>query len=188
MHSLNMCLYKNSKYYTGIGSRSTPEDILVVMTGLAKILSSKGYILRSGGADGADTAFEQGANRKEIYLPWKGFNDNDSEFIVKPGIAYKLASKYHPNWEHLKDSIKKLHARNTHQVLGQDFKTWSRCVFCWTPDGCTNHKTRTSKTGGTGMAISIADIYGIPVYNLQREDHLYRVKEYIEAERPLAYG
>jgi len=33
-----------------------------------------GYTLRSGGANGADTAFEEGCCRKELYLPWPGFN------------------------------------------------------------------------------------------------------------------
>ena len=47
------------KYYTGIGSRETPKDIMQLMSKLAYKLASEGYILRSGAAQGADTAFEE---------------------------------------------------------------------------------------------------------------------------------
>jgi predicted Rossmann fold nucleotide-binding protein DprA/Smf involved in DNA uptake len=43
--------------YAGIGSRETPKEVLKSMTNYAKELSATGWVLRSGGADGADTAF-----------------------------------------------------------------------------------------------------------------------------------
>ena len=46
------------KYYTGIGSRKTPENILKKFKDIATFLETKQYILRSGGAEGADSAFE----------------------------------------------------------------------------------------------------------------------------------
>jgi len=48
------------------------------MTKIAQRMSEKGFVLRSGGAKGADEAFENGAGEKEIYLPWRGFRDNPS--------------------------------------------------------------------------------------------------------------
>ena len=54
--------------YAGIGSRKTPIKILKEMTKIANFLNKKGYILRSGGAIGADKAFENGSgNKKEIF-------------------------------------------------------------------------------------------------------------------------
>lgn len=41
-----------NKIFTGIGSRSTPPEILEKMKAIAKFLSERGYTLRSGGADG----------------------------------------------------------------------------------------------------------------------------------------
>lgn len=52
-------------FYTGIGSRETPQEIQNLMFKIAQKLDSK-YILRSGGADGADLAFEKGSSKKEI--------------------------------------------------------------------------------------------------------------------------
>jgi hypothetical protein len=49
------------KYYAGIGSRETPSDVCSQMTELAKQLDAENWILRSGGAKGADSAFENGA-------------------------------------------------------------------------------------------------------------------------------
>ena len=47
-------------YYTGIGSRRTPNDIQAKMANLANLLASKEYSLYSGAAEGADKAFERG--------------------------------------------------------------------------------------------------------------------------------
>jgi predicted Rossmann fold nucleotide-binding protein DprA/Smf involved in DNA uptake len=44
-------------YYTGVGSRKTPPDVLSLMTRIATHLDSLGKILRSGGAKGADDLF-----------------------------------------------------------------------------------------------------------------------------------
>ena len=66
------------RYYTGVGSRKTPGAIFDLMGEIGRNLAIDGYVLRSGGASGADTAFEQGCDlhegMKEIYLPWKGFS------------------------------------------------------------------------------------------------------------------
>ena len=76
-----------NKYYTGVGSRETPKDVLDLMEKIAYKLSKKGWILRSGGAEGADSAFFQGCEKysstpiAEIYIPWNGFNK-----IIKSNI------------------------------------------------------------------------------------------------------
>ena len=49
-------------YYAGVGSRETPLDVLKTMWKIGNYLATKGYTLRSGGAKGADTAFENGCD------------------------------------------------------------------------------------------------------------------------------
>ena len=120
-------------YYTGIGSRATPEPILSLMVNIAIYFNNKGYTLRSGGASGADSAFETGAGtKKEIYIPWKGFNKSKNKYIEIPEKAFSIASEFHPVWDKLKDPVKRLHARNVMQILGSDLKTPSKLVICWT--------------------------------------------------------
>lgn len=56
-------------YYTGIGARKTPPNVRKLMTNVSRFLDKYGYVLRSGGANGADKSFEEGSTNKEIYLP-----------------------------------------------------------------------------------------------------------------------
>jgi hypothetical protein len=164
--------------YTGIESRSLPIEWVVPIGQLATELQELGLTLRSGGADGADTAFEYGVdntkpNCMEIYLPWLGFNGRsktDNHIFYYPPLlienALALASENHPNWNNLSSPVKKLMMRNCFQVLGNNLEWPSLFLVCWTPDGCEHDQDRTINTGGTGLAISVADKAGILVYNL----------------------
>lgn len=134
--------------YAGIGSRETPTVICGLMTDLARKLRDAGWVLRSGGADGADRAFEAGATPlKTIFRP----SDATAE-------ALTLAARFHPAWDRCSDFAKKLHARNGFHVLGPDLRSPSEFVVCWTKDG--------KASGGTGQALLIAAHYGIPIFNL----------------------
>lgn len=164
-----------TSYYAGIGSRQTPPNVLLKMQDLGVKLGRMGYVLRSGGADGADTAFEEGCDKygcaKEIWLPWVGFNNRQSVVPFTPTPAhFEQASKVHPAWQYLKPPVQKLHARNSGQILGKDCNTPSEFVVCWTPDGCEHADQRSSKTGGTGQAIALASKHNIPVINLAKPD------------------
>ena len=59
------------RFYAGIGSRETPIEYLQLFTRVATYLEGNNFMLRSGGAKGADQAFEAGVtdNNYEIYLP-----------------------------------------------------------------------------------------------------------------------
>lgn len=161
------------KIYTGIGSRRTPKDVLRFMKTFAIFLGGKAAILRSGGADGADTAFENGClfvnGKKEIYLPWKNFNNNKSKFYNISNEAIKIAKEFHPAWNKLSDGAKKLHSRNVYQVLGYNLNTPTDFVICWS-DG----------KGGTEQALRIARHYRIKIYNLFYEDDFYNLKCYLK--------
>lgn len=147
--------------YTGIGSRKTPEEVLRKMTELAEALERKGYTLRSGGANGADSAFEAGAGlQKEIFLPWRGFNANTSRLYQIPLAAFDLASTLHPTWAALPQAVQKLHARNTQQVLGETLSAPSLFVVFYAPE--KNGVVQ----GGTATAVKLARSKNIPTFNL----------------------
>ncbi|MGW8180035.1 MAG: hypothetical protein ACWGQW_14930 [bacterium] len=156
------------KAYTGVGSRQTPKYVMDVMTRLARKLDQLGFVLRSGGAAGADLAFEKGATTKEIYTA----RDCTLE-------AMAIAEEFHPAWHRCGLFARKLHGRNAFQVLGKSLNSPSRFVVCYTKDGVVSHDRRTIKTGGTGTAISIADAWQIPVFNLGRKDHWKRIYEFV---------
>jgi hypothetical protein len=161
-------LDKKIKYYAGIGSRETPDPILKKMINIAKYLQNKGFILRSGGATGADTFFEKGAgNLKEIFLPWDNFNgrrvDNEKFFLYKQE-AKEIAAKFHPKWKELSTAARHFHSRNVHQILGRNLDDPVEMVICWTKGG--------KMVGGTAQALRIAKEYKIKIYNLANQDFM----------------
>lgn len=149
------------KYYTGVGSRDCPEFISKILIKIGTFFSAT-HILRSGAAEGCDTSFELGCDigkgKKEIYIPWKGFNHSDSILIGADQKAQNIAKKIHPAWDKLTKWGKVFHGRNVYQVLGKNLKTPSNLLICWTPSGITK--------GGTATAINLAIKYQIPVYNI----------------------
>lgn len=154
------------KFYTGIGSRETPPDLQKIMHCIANALANDNWILRSGGAEGADSAFEAGAAKKRIYLPWNNFNGKtvDGVNYIVPPYAESWVMDYHPDADYLSPAAKKLMSRNTYQVLGDDLDTPSDVVFCWTSAG--------KASGGTGQAMRIARDYKIPIINLYYPNQL----------------
>lgn len=173
------------KYYTGIGSRQTPPNVIAEMITAAIQFSNQGWTLRSGGADGADSAFERGhTGPKEIFLPFANFNRNTSPLTKPTETAFEIAAMIHPVWHKLSKVAKQLMARNVHQVLGQDLNTPSLCVVCWTPDGYNGIQgSYTQQTGGTGMAIELAARNLIPIFNLHHVKDKHLLQQFLEEDR-----
>ena len=161
-------------HYTGIGSRETPADILVQMQRISRTLAGNGMVLRSGGALGADRAFERGCDlaggKKQIFIPWKGFCASKSDRYDTPDDAFDIAAAIHPNWKACSRGARMLHARNVSQILGSSLKSISSFVVCW-------H----NGSGGTMTAVNIAKACGIPVFNLRDcpPEHVLRFVEEI---------
>jgi len=156
----------NTIYYTGIGSRETPANVLEQMENIAYLLAKCGYILRSGGAGGADSAFERGCDNagglKDIYIPWKNFNnrgwDVDAGIVPNLEAAREIVMRTHPAPHRLSQGAMKLHSRNPYQVLGEGLANPSKFVIAYTEGG--------KLKGGTATAIKLAQEYSIPVFNL----------------------
>lgn len=159
----------NNIYFTGVGSRETPESVRLEINKICEFLINNNYWLRSGHADGADEFFETSYDllngNKEIWIPWPNFNNSSSTNFPIPD-AFELAKTIHPVWNKLNTGARKLHARNMHQVLGKDLKTPSKFTICWTENGVTR--------GGTASAINLSLKNNIPVLNLGKySDNIY---------------
>jgi hypothetical protein len=172
---------EDKKFFAGIGSRSTPKDHLYLLRDACKYLAERNWILRSGGADGADAYCERGCNmglgKKEIYLPWKNFNDNHSELYPDnlPDFykAMEIAAKYHPTWYRLREPVKLLMARNSYQI-GLD--NYSSFVLCYCP--IENGEW----IGGTGQALRYASDLGIKIINIFNEKDKRKIEKKIYRE------
>ena len=173
------------KYYAGIGSRETPKDVCNKMTEIASLLEKQDFVLRSGGAEGADHAFEIGISdplMMDIYLPYINFNNKSgSKYIFISTFDhsnYKAAYeslKYHPRGFNMSHGTKVMMIRNYFQACGLVNQSNSSFVICWTPKGANGYTIKTTyEDGGSGQCIRIAAAHNIPVYNLKdsRYSHL----------------
>ena len=164
--------------YTGIGARATPPEMLGLITRAAFARLKRGYVLRSGHAIGADSAFERGAgSAAQIFLPVSGWRGSASTFHVGTlgaelwGRAREIAAPHHPAFAGLSRFVQDLHTRNVFRVLGPALDSPSEFVLCWTADG--------EASGGTGQALRIAGAHGVPVYNLQRARERAHVERHL---------
>jgi hypothetical protein len=148
----------------GIGSRETPNNILLEMELIGRYCKENSITVRSGHADGADWAFEKGAQERCIaYLPWDRFNSqlkSNAKLVTVPydDKYFQITKTFHPNVKALSKGALSLMNRNGCQVLGLNLDKYANFVVCWTKDG--------KLAGGTAQAIKIANFYDIPVYNM----------------------
>lgn len=170
-------------YWTGIGSRKTPDDIQLMMRLIAKQLTDMGWILRSGGAEGADTACYDGCFLSDnvqnalpnVYISWDGMDNHRETLFNDPGKGIYNAKQY-PTWDAAKEiafgirgSFERLgwrgiahHTRNVFQIQGHDLVTYTRFVLCWAEPRGKRNQVR----GGTATAVKLAIELGIEVINL----------------------
>ena len=189
------------KWYTGVGSRETPEDMQAFIRLLAYKLANDGFHLRSGAAEGADKAFEAGwwnarmdcvkvcpfesyEMTAEIFIPWSGFNQHTKN--CKSGNVYlpdgaieleaeQIAAKIHPAWERCSPGAKKLHTRNVFQVLGKDLDAPSTMLICW-----AKQTKGGNILGGTATAWNLARSYNVPCFNLADPKDFTRIQKFME--------
>lgn len=170
------------RIYAGIGARDTPPEVLRLMTQLAGRMEGEGWRLRSGGARGADAAFEAGVqdpSKRAIYLPGASFNQRsagtggyvDSTRLPGWEQALETVAQYHPAPERLSPFARNLMARNAMQVMGPNMDRPADLVVAYTPGG--------EVVGGTGQALRMAGDIGIPVRNLGNPETMASVRRYL---------
>lgn len=186
------------RIYTGVGSRETPSDITLLMEKIGFALANTGWTLRSGGAAGADQAFERGMfecvgydqpygwTPGEIYLPWEGyeghFKHTHGGMNILPSqislpfdkTAEAMAMGVHPAWEACKQGARRMHTRNVFQVLGPTLDIPSKMLIAW-----TRLDKRNNPKGGTATAIKLAKENGVEVFNLNIPEHFDRISKWI---------
>lgn len=184
------------RYYTGIGSRETPQHIIELMEKIAYILYFQGWSLRSGAADGADTAFEYGYRSAvwrhkmnaypmyvmplggaEIYLPWRNFLKNrvtDSILDWRSDFYYNFSEDIEEQASKLVDEI---HPAPHMLTYGARKLHMRNCYQVLgqdlnSPSSFVVCWTKGGKDiGGTRTAIMLARKYNIPVCNLGIEEN-----------------
>lgn len=172
--------------YAGIGTREPNPEQFALMRGVGMLAGARGLFLRSGHAIGSDTAFETGyrdwlkhpkfsenGSGAAIYLhtkktgpdvipynPWPAMLGIAERFHDVP-LALGLSADVIEGRKEPSDEAA-LMARNGHQIFGDDFTSITDAVIFCTPGG--------NSGGGTGQALRIARLVGIPVIDIGHPD------------------
>lgn len=170
---------KRCVYITGIGTRNLDERMDKTIRGIMKAFSSINdkdfsFILRSGGARGADAAFESSFSgriisyRADSSHPAKGI---DTIAYSEDPVAEELVMRLHPNpgaVSRLHDYSRKLLYRDAWQIIGSPGKDriLSDFVIAAWPMGTT------MKT-----ALLVAENQGVPVFNVTDPADMERLRD-----------
>lgn len=160
------------KTYAGFGARETPGDVLFRMRYIAAKLRSYDFWLRSGGAPGADRAFQEEAGTKSFIY----HEDAAAGHIA----AFQMAARFHPAWDSLAVGSRRKHARNCYIMLSPTLSEPVDFGVCWSLDA--------KELGGTGMGIRIAKAFQIPLFNLAEPDAEERLFEFARSIRTPQYS
>lgn len=164
------------KYYAGVGSRETPDDVLLLMIRLGRTLADVGYTLSSGDAIGADRAFWFGATLSprhaevgcRIYLHKDGYQGR----FNNPKIGFLVATQFRETWDKAEAIASAarggfyglgpggiaLHTRNVFQIYGHTLRAKVGSVYYW---GLPKGKTE-KVNGGTNTALQLAIKANLP--------------------------
>jgi hypothetical protein len=159
------------------------------MRRIAQVFAERGYRLRTGDAEGADSAFTSGALSQlkpeqlkdllhvyvahDAYKSLRPYERKPAADMIETLI--NLARKYHPNPSALsskaswsRGSPLGLQARNALQIGGDRLNDPSDfAVMAFTPE---NQRRFAGDLGGTGQAFRIAKSKGIPVFDLDMSE------------------
>ncbi len=160
-------------------NENPPIEVLDKAKIVAALLQEHEFTLRTDTTSALSPIFEEAISRKEIYLPWKGFKELDSKFYFSSEVSKEVAGKFHSNFETIKDTAKAFLSRNVRIVLGNNMKSNVSILVIWSADGAENKASKTPKTGYLLHPINIASKINIPIFNLQNENSLDRIKSFL---------
>lgn len=176
---LNSILQNREIIIAGIGSRSMKDNpsasaLFRKIFNAFDSLNSDNMkiILRSGGAEGADSIAEHSfSGEKQIILPWKGFNGKHVGEIIYSDDkeASVLVDQTHPVPERLSQGARKCLERDVWQILGPPNQQRKKTdiVICWIEPG---------RTGGTAFTRDVAERFGVPVFNVAETAGLAKLR------------
>jgi hypothetical protein len=171
-------------------SPNPPEEVLKTLDDLAMLLLQKRFTLRTSTNDRSkfDGHLYPTYTFKEIFLPWKKFNELVTPTLAKPKeAAYRIAlwtelqtkKNYDAGrFNALNRVVKLFISLRMHLLLGKDLNQPVKAIIIYTPCGSTRFTRETDYRNG-GRAIDylgLANFFGIKVYNLGNKESVEELK------------
>ena len=150
--------------YAGFGSWNTPAHIVVVIESLGRALAEAGWTLRTGGAAGAESAFERGCDavggRKEL--------------VGRPADIESASAQFWPEtllpWAQLSANTRALLAQSACQILGPDLDAPAKFLAYW--------KSTDGRSFEIDHALQIAAAHAVPCVRIEHPINLSRLVDW----------
>ena len=168
--------------YAVVSNKDIPPEAIQVYERIAKRLNDMGYTVRTGTLEGLESKAEMLPVRKELLLPWKGFNEKESQFTSSTPLIKGIAKKYMKagNWDELKPAMQGFLQKNARLVTGHYGNSPAKFVICWSQDQAESQNQVTFNTGNIAHALTIAAAWHVPVFNLARPDAEARLFNFLQ--------
>lgn len=202
----------SSKSLAVLGAKNTPDTENLPLRHImgritSKLVQERSWIIHTNGDKGATEYFEAPLGSEshglKRFLPYHGYNSHEDGLVqadqglllrakeilvehsvypvtprfMEPGCSEDLTQE--------EAELSRLHSRLVFQVLGENLDSPVTMLVCWTPDGAIDQSSvKYDVTGSSGIAISLASSLKIPVFNLERPDHLKRICTFIGESVP----
>lgn len=173
--------YYNNLFYSGIGSRVCPEHIAKLQAAASKFISTRGYVLRSGYANGSDKNHSLNSTKSVDYvvkIPYNVIPTENKHFIV-PNFEdyYEIMKTCCPHWKKLDEYSTKLHTRNICQGQGHfpEIPIYSKFCIAYTENG--------DLKGGSATMLRYCERRLIPIFNLGKykiEEVRYSLRDFLK--------
>lgn len=154
-----------------MGPRKVTGKIQAVMTAFAQVLDNHRAILRSGGGEGTEAAFEAGSTLKVVYLPWNGFNGKEGAHYI-PIDAKLTAAHLHPSWAIANSETRLLLARDVLRLCGEDNKSPVKFLVYWDINEGTKATQSNTVVSNLSLIVKHAKSLNIPTFNMAKASDL----------------
>lgn len=175
--------------YSAMANVGIDQETIDALIQIAIKLSEKGFTLRTG-ADGKQGelfnplgyALRQVSSKCEMYLPWKGFN-NEADGIASKDIAKDMLAELKPATATLPNAVRAILSNYTHVLTGKMLNSHTKFFLTWTEDGVESIGDITPKTGNMATPILICSRLNIPVFNVRNPESVERLQRFIKLFR-----
>lgn len=163
--------------YAIASNKGIPSNVIEEFKSIVPELDKSGFIMRVSALDETiDNHVRDMTENKELYLPWRGFNNIEQGNTYTSPETKAIAKLFQPGYDGLSNAIQMIVAKNVRLALGNDNKSPANFILVWSEDGAETLATKTSATGNVGHLIAVASAAHIPVYNLGKPGCLERLK------------
>lgn len=163
------------------------DEVVSKFAKVAKYLASKGFIFRHYSAKDSKLQNEILAIpdiKVQSYLPWAKFNPNIKKPVTRNTRkeAYEYACNYHAKFNEMPSTIRAILGNEITAMFTEKFNDPIDLLICYSENGdeVITKDTKYKELGNTSFFIKVASDNNISVFNLQKEDAITRIVEFVK--------